>query len=72
MQESGIRNCTIVVPALTPVPMWWPFFWSLVVKWVILAEKGGKDALLYPSKQGYKSDSKGLEWDLILARLKFD
>ena len=56
-----------VVPALYPAPMWWPLLWSLVVKWVVLAKRGDKEALLYPSKHG----SKGLECDLIVARLRF-
>lgn len=72
LQQSGIRECTIIVPALNPVPMWWPLLWSLVIKWLVLAHKGDLKALLYPTKNGYQPDSKGLEFDLIVARLKFN
>ena len=44
-----------MVPNLTP--MWWPLLWSLVVQWFVLAKEGERDALLYPTKHGYKSDS---------------
>ena len=71
LQQSGIRECTIVVPALNPVPMWWPLLWSLVIKWLVLAQKGDSKGLLYPTKNGYQPDSKGLECDLIVARLQF-
>ena len=71
LRESGIGRCTVIVPALNPVPMWWPLLWSLVVQWFVLAIKGEKNALLYPTKQGYKPYSRGLEWDLIASRLKF-
>ena len=36
-----------------------------------LGKEGNKEALLYPSKHGYRPDSKGLECDLIVAKLRF-
>ena len=44
-------------PNLTPARMWWPLLWSLVVQWFVLAKDEERDALLYPTKHGYKSDS---------------
>ena len=42
LRESGIGRCTVIVPALNPVPIWWPLLWSLVVQWFVLAIKGEK------------------------------
>ena len=70
LQESGIKECSIVVPVANPAPLWWPLFWSLVKKWRVLGEQGEKGDLLYLQAR-LQPDSKGLECDLILARLMF-
>ena len=61
--------CTVVVPALYPAPMWFPKLKSLASNWSLLAYKGDKHALLYPSKNGFFEDKVGLPWNLWMVRL---
>lgn len=45
---------TLVVPKLSPLPLWWPVLKSMTQKMFFLARKGCTDALLFPSKDGFK------------------
>ena len=69
--QSRVKGCTFIVPDLEPKPVWWPFFWEHVKEWHILASKGECRALIYPSTKGFKFDSSGLPWRLLVARLQF-
>ena len=69
--QIGVKSCTFVVPELFPRPVWWPFFWEHVSVWNVLDERNEHKALLYPSTKGFKLDTNGLPWRLIVARLHF-
>ena len=71
LQLQRIQGCTMVVPYLYPVPFWWPLLQQHVVDQVCLGRVGNVDTLLYPSKQGFSSDKRGLPWDVYGFRLKF-
>ena len=54
-----------------PIPCLGPFLQQHVVDQVCLGRVGNVDILLYPSKQGFSSDQRGLPWDMYGFRLKF-
>ncbi|KAK6168150.1 hypothetical protein SNE40_022033 [Patella caerulea] len=50
--------------ALLPVPIWFPVLLAMAKHFVILAYKGDKHALMYPSKKGFFHDKIGIPWNL--------
>ena len=44
---------TVVVPLMSPLPGWLPLLKALSSHSVLVAEKGSRDALLFPSKEGF-------------------
>ena len=71
LHESGIPECTIILPNIKPRPSWW----SLVARYsagkAVLGRKGECGVVNCPSKHGYAPDTRGLKWDLIAFRLNF-
>ena len=48
---------TVVVPLMSPLPGWWPLLNAVSSNNVLVAEKGSLDALLLPSKDGFRPGS---------------
>lgn len=71
LEEQGVSRCTLVVPELKPIPVWWPKLMSYSVGSVCLGEKGEKGVMLVPSKKGFVYDSFGLSWRLLAFRVSF-
>ncbi|KAJ8316599.1 hypothetical protein KUTeg_005850 [Tegillarca granosa] len=71
LQSSTLKDCTMIVPVLTPFPAWWRYLWKYVVDWFYLRRKGDKNIILVPSRQGLIPDAKGLRNDLMAAQLMF-
>ncbi|KAK6166999.1 hypothetical protein SNE40_022182 [Patella caerulea] len=67
LEEQSI-DCTVVVPALSPIPAWFPKLARFCQEAHLLAYKGDKSVLLYPSKSGFKPDKLGLPWNLWVVR----
>ncbi|KAK6166305.1 hypothetical protein SNE40_023034 [Patella caerulea] len=63
-------NFTLIVPAISPIPVWFPQI-SLANQIVVLAYKGDKNIMLYPSKGGFRKDKFGLPWNLWIVRFCF-
>jgi hypothetical protein len=61
----------MIVPEMSPSPVWWPFFKSHVIDSKVLCKKGDKHAVLFPTRKGFQPREKGLNWTLIIARLCF-
>ncbi|ESP03444.1 hypothetical protein LOTGIDRAFT_171384 [Lottia gigantea] len=63
----------MVVPVLSPTPIWFPKIWSKASSVRILVYKGDRHMLLYQSKTGFREDKYGLPWNLLVVRFdKFD
>lgn len=58
---------TLVVPSQSPLPSWWPTLIAMSIASLPLAEKGCQDALLTPTKHGFKATP--LIFDLWAFRL---
>ena len=58
---------TVVVPKRSPLPSWWPMINAMVQRKVLLAKQGSPNAVLFPTKQGFKPGP--LSWDLYAFRL---
>jgi hypothetical protein len=71
LEVRKVTVCTMVVPLIIPRPVWWPLLSSRVVGSVKLGEKGDRETLIVPSKQGFIQDKVGLRWSLIAVRLQF-
>ena len=71
LRDQQVERCTIVFPCFEVRPVWWPCLWTHVVEGFILARKGDSDAILYPSKGGFVTGRRSLQWDLWVARLTF-
>ena len=48
---------TVVVPLMSPFPGWWPLLNAVSSNNVLVAEKGSLDAILLPSKDGFRPGS---------------
>jgi len=46
---------TMVVPCPSPLPSWWPRLQAMSSRRILLATAGSKEAILCPSKQGWKA-----------------
>ena len=44
---------TLVVPRVSPLPVWWPILQGMSQRMIVLARKGYQDALLFPTEQGF-------------------
>lgn len=71
LQESGVKQCTMVIPRLFPNPSWWPMLQKMVVKRLMLGRKSQTGIVWVPTKNGYVPDAWGLRWDLEAVRLIF-
>ena len=58
---------TLVVPRLSPLPVWWPILHGLSQRMIVLARKGCQDALFSPTKQGFRF--RPLTFDLLACRV---
>ena len=58
---------TVVVPKLSPLPVWWPILKGISQRIIVLAHKGCQDALLFPTKQGFSF--RPLSFDLLACRV---
>ena len=71
LQSQSIKEITVIIPKLSPVPFWWPLLLQHAVDQFRLGTVGDRDILLYPSRTGFMPDRLGLPWDLMAFRLKF-
>lgn len=69
--QSNVWRCTIVVPVLSPKPVWWPTLLRYTVDSFLVGLAGERGILRIPSKSGFVGDMKGLSWDLLASRLVF-
>lgn len=53
---------TLVVPRISPLPIWWPILNVMAARKVLLAKRGSRKVLLSPTKRGFSPVS--LPWDL--------
>lgn len=60
-------SCTLVFPDFKPVQPWFPVVLAHASQVVPIGFKGDTGVLLYPSKKGFLSDKKGLQWNLLAA-----
>ncbi len=66
------RYCiTLIIEDLYPRPSWWPMIQQYIVNKVLIARKGEKGAILYPTKHGFLPDHLGLKLDIWACRLIF-
>lgn len=68
--EQGVA-CTVVVPKMNPLPIWWPKLEIYSVGSVCLVLKGEKSVVRIPTKKGFVVDLVGLRWPLFAFRLSF-
>lgn len=71
LREHRLPRCTLVVPSMTPKPVWWPLLMSFCIASIKLGGKGDKNILMCPSKLGFTHDRVGLKWDLKAYRMDF-
>jgi hypothetical protein len=71
-KDCKIGNVTMIIPDISPRPVWWPLFCSHVKKSKILCMRGEVDALYFPGKKGFAKNKVGLKWSLLVARLCFN
>ena len=70
LEEQKV-SCTVVVPELYPVPVWWPKLKGASVDYFCIGRKGEKGVVKVPSKQGFILDGIGLRWSLFVFRVSF-
>ena len=70
LKHQGV-SCTIVVPELKPLPLWWPALRNSSPESLYLGLRGQKGIVKVPCKSGFVLDNVGLRWPLIAFRLKF-
>lgn len=70
LQEQQVA-CTLVVPEISPRPIWWPMLKSAMNKFVYLGKKGQRSVIKTPSKNGFVMDNTGLKWPLLACRVAF-
>lgn len=71
LREHRLPRCTLVVPSMTPKPVWWPLLMPFCIASIKLGGKGDKNILMCPSKLGFTHDRVGLKWDLKAYRMDF-
>ncbi|RUA04444.1 MAG: hypothetical protein DSY43_06245, partial [Gammaproteobacteria bacterium] len=59
---------TVVVPRLSPLPIWWPVLKGMSERMVVLADRCCKDAVLSPTKHGFVSMP--IPFDLLACRIR--
>ncbi|CAG2243779.1 unnamed protein product [Mytilus edulis] len=67
LREQGI-SCTIIVPEMRPLPIWWPILKYYSVESVCLGMKGDKGVVKTPSKRGFILDKGAdiiIDWQAI-------
>ena len=64
-------DCTFVAPSLSPIPVWWPLLQRYAKDSFLLGDKTDRGILFFPTKKGYKKDTRGLVWPLVAYRLEF-
>jgi hypothetical protein len=69
--QSRLKQCTMVVPILRPVPVWWPVLLQHSTDSFVVGSQGEKGILQIPSRNGFVCDMKGLPWDLVAFKLSF-
>ncbi|CAG2235217.1 unnamed protein product [Mytilus edulis] len=69
LKEQSV-SCTVVVPELYPVPMWWPMLTSCSSTSILLGARGQKGVVKAPSRKGFVVDEFGLRWPLWAFRAK--
>ena len=67
LMEQRMRF-TLVCPSFEHTPHWWPSLLPHITKQAVVGERGEKGMLYYPSKKGFKPDTKGLPWNLSAFR----
>jgi hypothetical protein len=70
LEEQGVA-CTIIVPKMIPLPIWWLKLESYSVGCICLGLKGEKGVVKIPSRKGFVLDSVGLKWPLFAFRVSF-
>ncbi|CAC5380818.1 unnamed protein product [Mytilus coruscus] len=65
-------SCTLVFPDFKPVQPWFPVVLAHASQVVPIGFRGDTGVLLYPSKKGFLSDKKGLQWNMLAASFCFD
>ena len=70
LEEQGVE-CTIVVPEMIPIPIWWPMLKKYSTASMRIGGKGQKGVIRIPSKKGFVLDETGLRWPLIAFRISF-
>ena len=58
---------TMVVPCLSPLTSWWPMVRAMLFNEALLARQGSRNAILFPTKQGFMSCL--LPWELWAFRV---
>ncbi|CAG2202351.1 unnamed protein product [Mytilus edulis] len=71
LKEQSV-SCTVVVPELYPVPMWWPMLTSCSSTSILLGARGQKGVVKAPSRKGFVVDEFGLRWPLWAFRINSD
>lgn len=69
LKNQGVEACTMVIPKLLPIPVWWPLVSQYAMDRFVLGKKGERGVLLFPSKSGFSEAKHGLLYGLIVVRL---
>lgn len=63
--------CTIIVPMMEPLPIWWSELLANSVGPFCIGVNGEKEMVKIPSKNGFVLDDIGLRWPLFAFRVLF-
>lgn len=63
--------CTIIVPMMEPLPIWWPKLLANSIGSFCIGVNGEKEIVKIPSKNGFVLDNLGLRWPLFAIRVLF-
>jgi hypothetical protein len=69
--SGSVSVCTMIVPVLDPLPVWWPTLWNHVRSYITVGKKREKGVIWEPSKKGFVADNVGLPRELLAVRLIF-
>ncbi|KAK3084846.1 hypothetical protein FSP39_020056 [Pinctada imbricata] len=61
-------NCTLLLPEVRPLPPWFTVLMTHAVRITPVGFEGDKGVLLFPSRNGYRADKVGLQWNLLAVR----
>ena len=70
LEEQKV-SCTVVVPKIQPLPLWWPKLETHSTGSFCLGEKGQKGVVYVPTRKGFVHDGVGLRWALFAFRVSF-